>query len=1319
MLRKTFLSIFCFFIIGTCYAQKYYFKHYDITNGLPHNSVHCSVQDNLGFMWLGTKNGIVRFDGHTFKLYQNNAYETNLYGSNNIRSLASFKNELWIGTFKGLFKFNFHTEKFSLVGFTKDKYIPNIITTEHFVWFVSGGAVYKYNDLTKEIIQIFSDTSKFVEFLTITPNKQIWFSTNSHDIYNYTDGNVKKYDLKPLLKQYKLFNITKIYALSDNRLGIGTTNDGFFIYNIDNQTIKKLNLSENELYIRDILVINDEIWVATESGVYIYNLKTKKVINLKKDNHSNPYAISDNAIYNLSTDNHGGVWISTYFGGINYMPKSLTPFNKYYYISNKNSISGNSIREIIQDESGLVWIGTEDAGLNTFNPKTEQFKKIPLKRNSNNLQHDNIHGILPDENRIWIGTFENGLYVLNRKDGSIIKHFEIGEKSGLNTNFIHGIYKTSKNVIYITTPAGIYKYNPFEDKFYLSEKFPFNNGYTCFLEDSKGKIWAGTYGEGLYCYDPNTNIMTFYEQNSHNNLSCNAINYIFEDSLKNIWVATEYGLNVKEDGNKSFKHFFKDQSFPSNIFYSMVEDKKNSFWISTGNGLVHYNTNTENIRVFLNENGILSNQFNYKSGFIDTNGILYFGSSKGMISFNPNNLLESKKDDKIILTGLLINNKEVPIGIQNSPLKKSITFTNSINLKHNQSSIKLDFSSLDFHNYGLYKYAYKIKGLNDKWIDLGTSNSVSLAQIPAGQYNFLLKSSIGDNVWSNEKSLLKIEVKPIFWASNMAYFLYFIIFCSLLFLTLRYYYLQIENKNSLKIKELNNKKEKEIYEAKIEFFTNISHEIKTPLTLIKSPLDKLLKANYNDSKLKEHLQIMSKNTSRLLDLVKQLLDFRKTEMERVNLIFVKTNISDLIRNIYSRFKPAFSDEKKDFKLNLSPTDTFAFVDAEAVKKILSNLFNNALKYSDKSVELSLKEDKGFFEVQIKNDGVLIPAYLKEKVFEPFYRISPNNGISGSGIGLSLAISLTKLHKGTLKLDTSDATMNCFILKLPIHQEKEFYNLSLSKENLVRKSKRIITEEHLTATQNGHKSAILLVEDNEDLLDFVAKDLMENYLVIKATNAEDALKTIQSETIQLIISDVMMPGMNGFELCVKVKTDVESSHIPIILLTSKSAIEAKIKGLESGADAYVEKPFSIDYLKHQIENLVKNRKHIINHFSTTPLAHIRSIAHTEIDEKFIKKLDEIIINNISNANLNVDTLAEIMNMSRSSLYRKIKDISNLSPNELINISRLKKAAVLLKTDNYKIYEVAEMVGFNSATSFGRSFQKQFNMTPTEYVKFEKQ
>ncbi|WP_274971711.1 hybrid sensor histidine kinase/response regulator transcription factor, partial [Zunongwangia profunda] len=559
---------------------------------------------------------------------------------------------------------------------------------------------------------------------------------------------------------------------------------------------------------------------------------------------------------------------------------------------------------------------------------------------------------------------------------------------------------------------------------------------------------------------------------------------------------------------------------------------------------------------------------------------------------------------------------------------------------------------------------------------------------------------------------LEIEVLPPFYFSKLAIFLYTLVFILLFALSLRYYHYRVQRKNNRKIKAFQDEKEKEIYQSKIEFFTNVAHEIRTPLTLIKTPLEKLIGQTKDQPIMQKSLSIMEKNTERLINLVNELLDFRKTEIENIKLTFVEINISETLRNTYTRFSELIQEKAVDFRMKLPQEEVMAFVDEEAIKKIMSNLFNNAIKYAKNEVILKLEVTDSEFILKVQNDGSLIPQHLKKRIFEPFFRTDEVSNQTGTGIGLSLAYSLTELHSGQLILANEDTHLNTFILKLPLRQEQEFNSYKKEPKVIERQQEEIPQEEIINDT--AENSGILIVEDNRELLKFIADDFKEEYAVFKSTNAETAIEILKKENIYLIISDVMMNGMDGFEFCEYVKTNLETSHIPVILLTAKNAMQSKIQGLEAGADAYIEKPFSLEYLKVQVSNLIENRRHIMEFYSSSPLSHIKSIAHTKTDERFINKLEKLIYDNLSDQNLNVDSLADIMNMSRSTLYRKIKDLSNLSPNELINIARLKKAAELLQSGEYKIYEISEIVGYKSQTSFGRNFQKQFKMTPSEYM-----
>lgn len=1299
------------------WGQDYYFKHYKVEDGLSHNTVLSSLQDKKGFMWFGTKNGLNRFDGFTFKLYQNNPDNPKSLKGNYVECVHEFDNSIWVGTDNGLFKYNERFENFDLLeGTTK----ANILDIENDdfgnLWFVADNTLNKHNVVTNKTTRFSPD--RFFHAISVikTLDNEIW-AVSPEELFHYSKetNSFQKYILNITADSKKLFRINKLFNLDNRTILIGTQNHGVVAFDIIEKRIMDIApITTNSFYVRDFALRGkNELWVATESGIHIYDLGSNGYTNLRKD-YNNPYAISDNAVYSLTVDKEGGIWAGTFFGGIDYHPKQYTPFEKYFPKPSQNSINGNAVREIKPDKYGNLWIGTEDAGLNKYNPKTGLFTNFTSKENGGILSYHNIHALLPTDNYLWIGMFDHGLDILDIKTNKVVKHYNMEKEGALRSNFVFALYESTAKEIYAITTEGVLTYNEKRDYFDLVEAFPENHHYTCFLEDNSGVLWAGTYWDGLYYYNPKTKEKGCfkYDELITTGISHNHINSIFQDSDNNIWVTTENGLNLLDLNKKTFRKYSTKDGFPSNVFYSILEDDMKNLWVSTSNGLVEFNVENDTKKTYTKANGLLGDQFNYNSAYKDPTGKMYFGCVNGLISFNPNDFLKNSFSPPIHITGLQIDNQEVRVNQNDSPIKESITLLDHLTLLPSESSFSLNFSALSYTAPENTEYWYKMEGLNKDWTYLHKDHKVDFTKLAAGNYSFKVKSINNSGVWGKETSALKIKVLPVFWKSNLAYVLYTFLVSALIFLSFKWFDQKLKKENTQRIKQLNNRKEKEIYQAKIEFFTNISHEIRTPLTLIKSPLEKLLKIATNQPELKENLSIMDKNTSRLLNLANQLLDFRKTELEGMNLTFVETNITSLVKKTHARFSQAIKDKNIDFELTLSNEEIYAFVDSEALKKILSNLFNNAIKYAAGKVIISLDSNEGFFELTVKNDGNLIPTYLRDRIFEPFFRIPgvDNENRPGTGIGLSLAQSLTELHKGNLKLDTSDGLLNIFVLSLPIHQEKEF-KLFNTKKPKISEQRNAEQENEII---NGNKSAILLVEDNEDLLDFIAKDLANNYIVRKAVNAEIALEILKEENIQLVITDVMMPGMDGFTFCEKIKTSLETSHIPVVLLTAKSTLNSKIEGLESGADAYIAKPFSMEHLKVQAANLIHNRKHIMEHYASSPLAHIRSIASTKTDETFIKKLDEIIYNHMADPDLNVETLAEIMHMSRSTLYRKIKDISNLSPNELINITRLKKSAELLKTGNYKIFEVADIVGYNSPTSFGRNFQKQFNMTPSDYI-----
>ncbi|MFD0795116.1 two-component regulator propeller domain-containing protein [Mucilaginibacter litoreus] len=1322
---KPFLSFFLLLLmcLSSGYAQTHYFKHYQVEHGLSHNTVYCAIQDKRGFLWLGTKDGLNRFDGYSFKVFRHIPADKHSISSNVIHSLSiDNQGDLWIGTDDGLDKFNFKTENFAHINSIKDGVRGVVHDADNNCWFVSGSSLLMYNKNTGQIKNYLTGHEFEATSIAIN-NKDIWVSSTKGTLekLNTDNGTFKSYSVFSHSKAVASNYIDKIYATCDDKIFVGTANQGFKEFDCLTGTytdILTYNPDHTEIYVRDFIKYNDkEYWIATESGIFIYNIVTRQFTNLKK-NYTDHYSLSDNAVYALYKDAEGGVWAGTYFGGINYYPKQYSTFNKYYPGTDDNTLKGNVVREICKDKYGNLWLGTEDNGLNKLSPdKTVWTHYYPGIKNG--LSNSNIHGLLASNDELLIGTFERGLNVFDIATGKVKQLYVAGNgDNSLKSNFIISFCKTRAGAIFIATTKGLYRYNETDKNFTQIKKIPPNDFIYSIIEDHKGIIWIGTVRDGIYCYDPasDTSKKLKYDYYVPNALQSSTVNGIFEDSNHHLWFATEgLGLWRYNPNNESFKFYGLNNGLPSNYIFKILEDDHKNIWVSTTRGLVSLNLTSGYTKVYTKANGLLSDQFNYNSAFKDSDGTMYFGCVKGLISFNPSQFKTNNFIAPVYITGFQVHNNEILVNGPDSLLKQSIICTKQINLNHNQSSFSIDFSALSFSSPEMSQYKYMMKGLDKGWTFLTTNRKVYFTQLAPGHYTFVVKAAGSNGIWTAKATRLEINIAPPFWAGTTAYMIYAVLIIAAGYLLLREYHRRTREKNKRIIDQLENDKEKEIYNAKIEFFTNVAHEIRTPLTLIKGPMEKVIKKAENVPEIQNNLKIMEKNTNRLLDLTNQLLDFRKTETNGFSLSFVKADITDLLADTYLQFNAMAEQRNLNYVLKIKDQHLYAFVDTEAFTKIISNLISNALKYATSNVEVELltPNDNGYtFCVVIKNDGHLIPFELRERIFEPFFRLKESVKQVGTGIGLSLSRSLAELHKGTLFLSESINDFNIFTLTLPIHQEKEF---DLHNTADVYEQTDVLNREE---NFDFMKPIILLVDDNPEILDFIADELSEKYAVVKALNGQEALDMIEIENVQLVISDVMMPGIDGFELCRLIKTNFDHSHVPIILLTAKNTLQSKMEGLEVGADAYIEKPFSPEHLQVQIANLLINRNKIKEYFASSPLAQIKSMAYSTPDESFLDKLNAVIFKNMQDTELNVEQVASLMNMSKPTLYRKVKAISNLTINELINITRLKAAAQLLEEADYKIYEVAAMVGYSSQSQLGRNFLKQFGTTPTEYQQAKK-
>ncbi|RDC55808.1 hybrid sensor histidine kinase/response regulator [Pedobacter chinensis] len=1302
-------------------GQAYTFRHYQVESGLSYNSVICSLQDINGFMWFGTKNGLNRFDGYRFKIYRNDPAKPESLGHNFIHSLfEDNQGLLWVGTRKGLYRYNPIKDTFILINETRDKDISTISAdVKGRIWFIANNTLLRYDIRTKKINDFPGPQYGGATSLAITKEGDIWVSTAQGYLQQYglTTNEHKVYSTfedtsSPLSKW-----IEKIKDTGDGHLIIGTSNDGVKLFStIDHRTrqLPMRNTDGTNVFARDFLQRTaEEYWIATESGIFIYNMRTQKYVQLR-NKINDFYSISDNAVYTITRDKEGGIWCGTYFGGLSYYPQQYTSFDKFYPGVADNRLKGYAVREIQQDKNEKLWIGTEDSGLNRFDPKTGNFKNFIPQDDGQGISHSNIHGLAAKGNKLWIGTFEQGLDVMDINTGRIIKKYKAGPAPNqFKSNFIESLLVDSNGELLVGTATGLYKYRDGSDDFILLNEFPGNRHYSALLESSEGILWAGTLRDGLWFFDKKNNQSGNFSFNAQDksSLSSNEINGLFEDSMHNLWITTEDGLCILKKGARTFKRYTTADGFPSNIFYKILEDKNRNLWISTSRGLVLFNQKNGKIITYTKSSGLLGDQFNYSSAFKDATGQMYFGSVKGMIAFRPEHFRENRVVSKIFITGFQVDNVELMVGERDSPLSSPIDFTKEVKLRHDQSNFSIDFAALGFTSPAMTEYAFMMKGLDDKWTYLKTNRKVYFTSLSPGKYEFLVKASNNGRIWGKQIRSLKIIIAPPLWASPTALAIYGLMIAAIVIVLVKNNHKRILLRYQRKIERWEVQNEKELYHAKINFFTQVTHEIRTPLSLIHGPLEEVIRITGRSAEISSNLQIMKQNTHRLIELCNQLLDFRKTEQEGFNLSFVSLDVNELLKQTCTRFQPIINEKKITLNLELDNDGLVVYADAEALNKIISNLLDNALKYASTAVWIKISSDQDTFNIQFINDGTPIPEKYREKIFEPFYRMEDVKGIRGSGIGLSLARSLAELHDGNLSLVLQDDDYTHFELRLPKRHNQE-YTLAYNNGNYQETSGAEVKKLDPDAPN------VLVVEDNPDLRRFIVGILKEDFTVIAVENGSRAMDILQQTSVQLIVSDIIMPLMDGLELCKTLKDSIDYAHIPVILLTAKNSLQTKIEGLEAGADAYIEKPFSPNHLLTQISNLLNVREKIKTHFAQSPLVHLKSMAYNKADEAFLDKLNDTIVKNMSDTTLDVDFLAEAMNMSRPTLYRKTKAISNLSPHELINITRLKHAALLLNEGQFKILKIASITGFSSQTQFSRSFAKQFKMTPSEYVNSSK-
>ncbi len=1311
------------------FAQKIFFRNYTVMNGLCANTIWDIEQDSQGFMWFGTKYGLNRFDGHEFKCYQFDKNNPKSIGNNFIRKIFKYDDDtFWIGTDDGIYIFDLKTEIFTLFSPIGKKFINDIFKdSKQNIWIASkANGVYKYQPKQKHIYNYVNEagrpglSSNEISKIIEDAKGNIWIGTYGKgiDVLNPDAETVKNFHTNNRVNSISNNFVLSLFKDIDNNIWIGTMSGGLNFYNPQSQIFKLYSKNANsgisDNIIRDIYQYDrSKIYFATEEGLNVFDTKNQTFKSYQSRN-DDLYSISDDAVYTVFRDREGGFWIGTFFGGLNYYNEKYSNLEYYYPSGASNSLVGNAVSSFLKTGNHYLWVGTEDAGLNLFNTQDKTFKRYPFSPNQEKLSYHNIHALYQDKfKNIWVGIYTGGLNVLNPETGKIKRYISNPQNShSLSDNSVYSIDEDREGRIWVSTISGLNLYNPKTDDFTrVQDKNLLKTTIYQVYQDKSRTLWIATYDNGLVKMDTAGKTTRFMMNSSANSITSNKVISILDDDQGNLWLSTDGGgLNIFNIKNETFIDGNKKFGIASDVVFGVVKQNQNFFWLSTNKGIYEVDVNAKTSRNFNKWDNLQSQQYNYKAFFKDGNGKIYFGGIKGFNAFNPKGIKHNSQKAPIVFTNFQIFNKDLSIADGSSPLDKSINFTKKITLKHNQSVMSIEYAQLSFIAPNKAQYAFKMDGFDKEWNKVGSQQKATYTNLPAGNYRFLVTElNSSDDPFAHPYAL-DIEILPPFYKTKTAYLLYFVFVVGAIYLLSRFFLDKAKRRNQIKLERLKDINEKEFYKQKIEFFTIMAHEIRTPLSLIIAPLEKLLNKKQLDEENTAQLHLMEENSDRLLTLVNQLLDFRRIESDIYNISLEKVEVVYLVTSICEKFAAMTYQKGINFNVACDVNAIYAMLDPEAINKIVSNLLINASKFARKNVRVIISvteavsaEEQNQLKISVEDDGKGIPQSELESIFTKFFKVQTKDhyysNLGGSGIGLALAKSLVKKHDGNLSVQSEQNVRTTFTVEIPFIEEE------------ANPQHQILNP--IGEPEEGQQT-VLLVEDDFSLLQFISESYESTgYFVIKANNGVKALELLDKHQVDIVVSDVMMPEMAGIELCKIIKNDMAYSHLPVILLTARTNSDSVTEGLENGADAYVSKPFKWKNLSLITKNLMDLRHNLKQRFSQSPFESFEILPAGTKDKDFMNKLITLIEERIADPLLSVEEIGREIGLSRSSLYKKIKSMTGYVPNEFIRVIRLKNAARLLMTKEYNISEIGYMVGFSSHSYFSKCFHQQFKLTPTEF------
>jgi signal transduction histidine kinase/ligand-binding sensor domain-containing protein/AraC-like DNA-binding protein len=1347
-------TLLCSHITGQAQTDDIFFETLNPELGLSQVTVSCIFQDSRGFMWFGTQNGLNRYDGYRFEVFQSKTDEEKSISHNQVNGIAEDSlGNIWVATELGLNRYNYRDNQF--LRFYKSSGSKGISNNKvSCIYRDRNGTIWIGTEQGLDCVNI-----KTLTFSKRTFNNFL-YNNRITAIHNDSYGNIWVGTLKGLIKynlnsdSHQIFTHNQLlHSLSDDHircvfedsnrnLWIGTRN-GLNLYDPRNKTFQ---LFGKDIYSDKILSNNavkcmtedseKNLLIGTNEGLNRLNLVTNE---LKKYNQKNLIRGNLNHffIYSLFIDNVGTVWIGTFSGGINYYN---TYTQEFRYFNPGNKLVFGSIGQVLE-HNGEIWIATGGGGLLNYDMQFNYKGQYLLNPSGpKNYVSNVVRAMALADNRIMIGSDESRILQFNPATGQIIK------KSDLYKGYVVNFFTTTSGKVWVceNDTLGLHSFNPLTGEmhqafYYNSDRKKMTIPYSsCIQEDSEGIYWVGTRYTGIYLYDTNKEkVVRYTAKADSSSLKSNNISTLFIDSHNNLWVGTNGGgISLFDREKKSFKTYtVADGLLDGNIF-GILEDNMGNLWISSLSGISKFDPLNKQFTNYYKGNGFPLQEMSEHSFTKLKDGRIVAGGVNGFIVFDPRQIKSNKFIPPVHITGFrLLRSSQKNIG--NGLERNFLNGKDKIILKYNQADFIIEYTALNYIFSIKNQYAYRLKGFDKDWNQVGNQRIAIYTNLDPGKYIFQVKASNNDGLWNEEGISLPIKVLPPPWKTWWAYMIYFVVLTGFFFLLV--HYLKLENE--VKIKQMEHDNSEKAHLLRTRFFTNFSHELRTPLTLIMGPLEDILNRTDLSDPVKNSLNMIQKNTHRLLYLVNQLMDFRKQESGNMKLRAINGKINKFIVEVSMAFNELSVKRGINYSIKGCENEIYLWYDPPQLEKVLFNLLSNAFKNTPSNGRISLELFKlstenlpplkeevlkksnaaEFIEISISNSGKGIPVKEIEKIFDPFYRIAEDEQSSvGTGIGLSLVKGIVDMHYGGIYVESSPGEGVKFRVFLPLGSDH------LDPEQMISDYRGSEHIDHYLIDENSpdeefienidestKKQTILVIDDNNDIRNYIKSNLKNRYNVCEAGNGKEGLEKASRIIPDLIISDIMMPEIDGLQLCGKLKTDIHTSHIPIILLTARTTYLHVKEGFEVGADDYITKPFNGNLLRLKVNSIIKNRERLKISFGKKIPFEISPSDSKSLDSQFLNKISKIIEKNIANPDFDIEHFSDDVGMSRANLYRKIKSLTNFAPNEFIRNYRLQIALKYLRETDLSISEISYKTGFSNPAYFTNCFKKFHNISPAGF------